>query len=358
LARSPKENHMNRMFPGTITAVAALCLATVGAVTPAIAASPDAGLFGSMDPTYDGVFRQSLSILALQPLNKVPAESVTWLVSQQCLDGSFEGYRKSIRTACAQPDPAKFTGADSNATALGSMALRIAKNTAAADKAIAVLLTKQNKDGGWGYTLGGESDVNSTGLVLAALNSAPKTTALRTAGNSARGYLTAAQVPCTGTGTFGLPYQLGGKADNLASSQALVGIAGTLPANKPTAYASVAKTDCKAALVNKVATYLSQTLVANKGALRSTLDAKQTDWNSTATAVIGLASSKLGKAGVDAGLAQLQSNVAEFTGTGAKFKAAANSSLIMIAGLTGKNPQAFGSQKSDLVANLLNSITK
>jgi len=349
---------MYRPFARSITIAAALGLATVGAITPAMAASPDAGLFGSMDPTYDGVFRQSLSILALHPLNQVPTESVTWLVSQQCLDGSFEEYRKSIRTACAQPDPVKFTGADSNATALGAMALRIAQNTSAADKAVAVLLTKQNKDGGWGYTLGGESDVNSTGLVLAALNSAPKTTALRNAGNSARGYLTAAQVPCTGTGTFGLPYQPGGKPDNLASSQALVGIAGTLPANKPTAYASVAKTDCKSALINKVATYLSKTLVTNKGALRSALDPKQTDWNSTATAVIGLASSKFGKAGVGAGLTQLQSNVAEFTGSGAKFKPAAASSLIMIAGLTGKNPQAFGSQKTDLVADLLNSITK
>jgi hypothetical protein len=111
-------------------------------------------------------------------------------------------------------------------------------------------------------------------------------------------------------------------------------------------------------LKNKVATYLSQTLVANKGALKSAYDPMQTDWNSTATSVIGLASSKLGKPGLDAGLTQLQSNVATFTGTGIKFKASANASLIMIAGLTGKNPQAFGSQKSDLVANLLNSITK
>ncbi|CAB5040743.1 MAG: hypothetical protein F2923_06130 [Actinobacteria bacterium] len=349
---------MKHKIAQTITAVAVLGITTVGALTPAIAVSHDTGLFGSTDPTYDGVYRQSLAILALQPLNKVPAESVTWLAGQQCLDGSFEEYRNSIRTACAQPDPAKFTGADSNATALGAMALRIVKNSTAADKAIAVLLTKQNKDGGWGYTLGGESDVNSTGLVLAALNSAPKTSALRNAGNSARGYLTASQIPCTGAGTFGLPYQPNGKADNLASAQALVGIAGTLPANKPTAYASVTKTSCKSALVNKVATYLSQTLVASKGALKSALDPKQTDWNSTASAVIGLASSKQGKPGLDAGLAQLQSNVVEYTGTGAKFKAAAGSGLIMIAGLTGKNPQAFGSQKSDLVANLLTSITK
>jgi len=296
--------------------------------------------------------------LALQPLNKVPADAITWLASQQCLDGAFEGYRNSIRTACAQPDPAKFTGADSNSTALGAMALRAVKNNSAADKAIAVLLTKQNKDGGWGYTLGGASDVNSTGLVLAALNSSPTTTELSSAGNSARGYLTAAQVPCTAARTFGLPYQPGGKADNLASAQGLVGIAGTLPANKPTTYASVAKTTCKSSLINKVATYLSQNLITSKGRLPSALDAKQTDWNSTAMALIGLASSQRGKAGINAGLYQLERNVIEFTGTGAKFKAAAAANLIMIAGLNGKNPQAFGSQKSDLVTSLLNSITK
>ena len=118
---------MNRTITRTITAVAGISLASISAISPAMAVSPDAGLFGSMDPTYDGVFRQSVAVLALAPLNKVPAESVTWLKSQQCLDGSFEEYRKSIRTACATPDPVKFTGADSNATALAVMALRAVK---------------------------------------------------------------------------------------------------------------------------------------------------------------------------------------------------------------------------------------
>lgn len=349
---------MKRTITRTITAVAGVSLASIGLISPAMAASPDAGLFGSMDPTYDGVYRQSIAILALAPLNKVPTQSVTWLKSQQCLDGSFEEYRKSIRTACAAPDPAKFTGADSNATALGAVALRVVKENSAADKAIAVLLTKQNKDGGWGYTLGGASDVNSTGLVLAALNGSPKSSVIKTAGNSARGYLAATQVACTGTGTFGLPYQPGGVTDALASGQGLLGLAGSLPITKTTTFGSVNKTTCKSPVINKVATYLSQQLMSTRGALPSSMDPKQTDWNATTNAVLALSSAKLAKPAIDVGVAALQKNVDAYTGSGDKFKAAANGGLILVAQATGLNPASFGAKKTDLVAQLLNSVTK
>jgi hypothetical protein len=349
---------MKRTIMSTVTALAGMSLATVAAIAPAMAASPDAGLFGSMDPTYDGVYRQSIAILALNPLNKVPVQSITWLKSQQCLDGSFEAYRKSIRTACSVPDPAKFTGADSNATSLAAMALRAVKETSSANKAIAALIATQNKDGGWGYTLGGASDVNSTGLTLAALNGAPKSAAVKAAGNRARGYLGAVQVPCTGTGTFGLPYQANGPVDLLASGQGLLGLAGTLPFAKPTSFASVNTTNCKSPAINKVATYLSKQLIATQGALPSAMDPKQFDWNSTTNAVLALSSAKLAKPAIDAGVAALQKNVTSYIGTGDKFKAAADGGLILVAQATGLNPSAFGSKKTDLVAQLLNSVTK
>ena len=349
---------MKRPITRTITAVAGISLASISIISPAMAASPDAGLFGSMDPTYDGVFRQSVAVLALAPLNKVPAESVSWLKSQQCLDGSFEEYRKTIRTACAAPDPAKFTGADSNATALAVMALRAVKENAAADKAISALLAKQNKDGGWGYTLGGASDVNSTGLVLAALNGSPKSSAIKTSGNSARGYMTATQVACTGKGTFGLPYQAGGVSDALASGQGLLGLAGTVPFAKPTTFGSVNNTTCKSPAINKVATYLSQLLISTRGAIPSSMDPKQIDWNSTTNAVLALSSAKLAKPAIDAGVAALQKNVDMYTGSGDKFKAAADGGLILVAQATGLNPSAFGAKKTNLVAQLLNSVTK
>ncbi|MDD2857670.1 MAG: terpene cyclase/mutase family protein [Candidatus Nanopelagicales bacterium] len=349
---------MNRMITRTITAFAGIGLATAGLAAPAFAASPDAGLFGSMDPTYDGVFRQGVSIIALAPLKQVPAEALTWLRGQQCLDGSFEAYRASIRTACAAPDPLKFTGPDSNSTALAAMAFRSVQQHEPADRAIAALVAKQNADGGWGYTLGGASDVNSTGLVVAALQGAATLPTNAAAKNRGLAYLTSTQVPCTGAGTFGLPYQAGGPADALASAQALVGIAGTLPANKPTAYASLTRTSCTSTLQAKVAAFLNQSLVSGKGTLASSLDPKQTDWNATASAVVGLASARQGRAGVSAGLAQLQRNVAAYTGPADKFKVAADATLIMVARVTGTSPRAFGTARTNLVAALLNSITK
>lgn len=349
---------MHRSITRTITAIAGLGLATAGLASPAFAASPDAGLFGSMDPTYDGVFRQSVSILALAPLHQVPAEALTWLSGQQCLDGSFEAYRASIRTACAAPDPQKFTGPDSNSTALAAMAFRSVQQHAPADRAIAALIAKQNADGGWGYTLGGASDVNSTGLVVAALQGAATLPVNASAKNRALAYLAATQVPCTGSGTFGLPYQAGGPADGLASAQALIGIAGTLPATKPTAYGSLVRTTCSSPLRTKVAAFLNQALVNGQGRLASSLDPKQTDWNATASSVVGLASAGLGRPGVTAALRQLQGNVAAYTGPSNAFKVAADATLIMVAQVTGTSPRAFGTPRTNLVASLLNSITK
>jgi len=138
---------------------------------PATAAAPDAGLFGSSDPTYDGVYRQSLAILALEEAGAtVPASAITWLKAQQCLDGRFMAYRASLRTACPAPDPEAFTGPDTNSTALAAMALEAVGEKAAAAKAVKSLVASQNPDGGWGYTFGSPSDANSTGLILAALD--------------------------------------------------------------------------------------------------------------------------------------------------------------------------------------------
>ena len=200
--------------------------------------------------------------------------------------------------------------------------------------------------------------MNSTGLTLAALNGAPKSAAVKAAGNRARGYLGAVQVPCTGTGTFGLPYQANGPVDLLASGQGLLGLAGTLPFAKPTSFASVNTTNCKSTAINKVATYLSKQLIATQGALPSSMDPKQVDWNSTTNAVLALSSAKLAKPAIDAGVAALQKNVDAYIGTGDKFKAAADGGLILVAQATGLNPSAFGSKKTDLVAQLLNSVTK
>lgn len=352
-----ERDHMSRISR-SIIGLAGISLAAATVISPASAASGDAGLFGSTDPTYDGVFRQSLSIIALQPLGKVPAAATNWLKAQQCADGSFVSYRASVATPCPAPDPAKFSGPDSNSTALAATALRAVQQHASADKAINALVAKQNPDGGWGYTLGGESDVNSTGLVLTALRGAATLPANAAASNKAQAYLAAAQLPCTGNGPFGLPYQPGGKADYLATAQSLTGLAGTLPAAKPAKYSPVTGTTCKSPIQTRLATFLASSLVSTKGQLPSSLDPTQADYNGTANAVVALAASAKGQAGVAAGTASLEQHVTAFTLFGPKFKPAAAAELIQVAQVTGKSPRAFGSEKTNLVANLLNSITK
>ena len=70
--------------------------------TPALAA--DGGLYGKGDPTYDGVYRQSLSILALQDTGRtVPKAALNWLQDQQCSDGGFTAPRP--RGPARRPTP-------------------------------------------------------------------------------------------------------------------------------------------------------------------------------------------------------------------------------------------------------------
>lgn len=161
-------------------AAAAVVLGTgaAGAASAAPSPSPSAvtlppGLYGTKDPTYDGVWRQSLAFLAQRGTGYQPADqSVNWLLGQQCADGSFASYRADATKAC----DAK-TMRDTNATAVAVQALRAVRRQAAApetiDKAVKAgsdwLRTVQNKDGGWGYGAGGASDANSTSVVVGAL---------------------------------------------------------------------------------------------------------------------------------------------------------------------------------------------
>ena len=62
------------------------------------------------------------------------------------------------------PDPAAYSGPDSNSTAMAAMALRAAGENQAARAAVRYLRGIQNRDGGFPYYAGGTSDANSTGL--------------------------------------------------------------------------------------------------------------------------------------------------------------------------------------------------
>lgn len=156
------------------TVTAALLLWSGAAPTALADPSPSAdspapvpdSLYGAADPTHDGVWRQSLVLLAQHAAGLTPAEeAVRWLVDQQCADGAFAAYR-------AQPDQpcdAGTTG-DTNATAAAVQALAsLGGQPQQVDAAVRWLREQQNPDGGWGYAPGGASDANSLSVVIGAL---------------------------------------------------------------------------------------------------------------------------------------------------------------------------------------------
>jgi hypothetical protein len=87
------------------------------------AAAPDIGLYGAGDPTYDGAFRQGLSLLALASVDIDDAAGEAWLTDQQCNTGSWVAYRPDTAVPCPAVDAASFSGPDTNSTALALLGL-------------------------------------------------------------------------------------------------------------------------------------------------------------------------------------------------------------------------------------------
>ena len=84
-------------------AAGALALGSLAHSTALAAPSSTTGLYGASDPTYDGVFRQSLAILGLTSVGVKPsAPAIDWLLNQQCADGSYQAYRTDL-AAPARP---------------------------------------------------------------------------------------------------------------------------------------------------------------------------------------------------------------------------------------------------------------
>jgi hypothetical protein len=342
----------------TATAVIGLTVGLVG-LTPAQAA--DSGLFGSADATYDGVYRQSTALLGLDAAHAaLPAAAVGWLTRQQCASGAFQAYRADTSAPCAAPDPAAFTGPDSNSTALAALALKASGRSAAAARAVGALRSAQNTDGGWGYTLGGASDVNSTALALAALHAFPTTLQANGPIPRATAFLKSAQIACTApiASRGALPYQPGQPANALASTQGLLGWSGTLPVSAPKRVTVLRGRVCAKPAVVRLAWHVNRMLVSSKGRIPSAMDAKQTDWNATATGVIALASARTGAAGMAVGIRALGANVAAYTGTDAAVSPAATGTLIQAAVATGRSPRSFGTLNTNLVRLLMGTLQR
>ncbi|HEY7857719.1 MAG TPA: hypothetical protein VIC82_04380 [Candidatus Nanopelagicales bacterium] len=236
-ATPARPNHPRWLLAGGISlamaAVPLLAAAPAGATTPALPKAP-AGLFGASDPTYDGVFRQSLSLLAYQAAGLTPpAAAVAWLVAQQCANGGFSSYRADTSKPCAPYDAATFSGGeDTNATGLAIAALKSVGKTSAQTRATTWLLSVENKDGGWEYTpgSGSGSDANSTAIVVTGLASVGGQGVAVTRGQD---FLKGLQIGCAGfaTGTDGaVAYQDFGNGlvrNDKATAQAVLGLAGS-----------------------------------------------------------------------------------------------------------------------------------
>ncbi|WP_432040242.1 prenyltransferase/squalene oxidase repeat-containing protein [Streptomyces cucumeris] len=151
---------------------AALCAAAAPAALADGKPSPKAsgaklpeGLYGTADPKFDGVWRQSLALLAQDAVDVTPAKSaVDWLAGQQCEDGGFAAYRADTGKAC---DPEKGEFGDATAAAVQALAA-VGGRAKAVEKGIGWLKRNQNEDGGWGMNPGAPSDANSTSAAVGA----------------------------------------------------------------------------------------------------------------------------------------------------------------------------------------------
>ncbi|MEU4347475.1 prenyltransferase/squalene oxidase repeat-containing protein [Streptomyces sp. NPDC023838] len=319
------------------------------------------GLYGTKDPAYDGVWRQSLALLAQSTVGVKPAaQAVTWLTGQQCDTGAFASYRPDA----AKPCDAK-TMLDTNATAAAVQALvALGDHTDAVTKGVSWLKTVQNEDGGWAYNPSGKSDANSTAVVIGALAAAGEKPAdAKSAvkdgkgGKSPLDALLTFAMPCDSTPASGaFAYQPDLKTGKLYANADASAAAVTASYGKGLA-ATAGHSDAKGTTCEKAATpeqaahngaaYLARTM-AKSGHLNSAMPGaeNQPDFGNTADAVVALAADGQ-EAQAKASLQWLEKNA---SGWAKENGPAAYAQLLLAANATGTDPRNFGG--ADLVSQL------
>ncbi|MEU9480645.1 prenyltransferase/squalene oxidase repeat-containing protein [Streptomyces sp. NPDC048191] len=280
-----------------VLAAAAPATAAGQSPSPSAKVAVPAGLYGKSDPTYDGVWRQSLTLTAQRTLGYRPAtKAVDWLAGQQCANGAFAAFRATPAKACDGK-----VMVDTNSTAAAVQALHaVGGHDAEVRKALVWLTTVQNKDGGWGYAPGGASDTNSTSVVVGAFAAVGQDPAkVHTGSRTPYDLLAALSVPCGQDGGGALAYQPDKKGKLAANADATAaGVLGALgkgfvagPGKAP------AKDGCAGAghlspaqVADNAGAYLAAA-VAKTGHLRSTLPGAkdQPDFGNTADTVVALA---------------------------------------------------------------------
>ena len=345
---------MKKSYKLIMAAVLSIAVALGLGLSPAHAAGPDAGLYGTTDPTYTGVDNQALAILGLDSVGvSADRAAVKWLVAQQCLDGSFESYRVSIRTACGPPDAVNYTGPNTNATALAALALNASGKIAQAQRAVewltkATALAPNGKTGIAYYPGSGAlPDTNSSGLAYAAMSGLGVNSAVV---GQVRAYLLSAITPCAQSG--GAKFQVSEVGvNNSASAQALFGLAALTPAepaNKLGASPKCAKNKAKNKVKN-LASYLSGQL---KTGVLSSFPYDGDDFGNTAATVVTFNTMKVGKKPVGKATAALKKNAKTWALKDGKVNAGALGWLLMVAQATDSNPKKFGG------VNLISTLTK
>jgi hypothetical protein len=340
--------------------IAALALAAGLVSSPAQAADTDnRGLFGSQDPTYDGVYRQAYALMGLAAIDaRAPRVTIEWLLSQQCADGSFVAYRADLDVPCPAPDPAAYTGPDTNSTSLAALALLEHGEDQAARRAIDWLVRIQLPGGGWGYVEGSPADSNSTALSLEALEAVPGTLPQQRA---ATRWLVRQISPCTAPEgeRFGIRYQPGALPDGISSSQGLLALTDAFPVRKVGQRKAVPAVSCDSrgrptipALA--VTHWVASQINANGGSMPDPFTPGAADWNSTALGIVGMVASRTSGKATQLALTSLQANAESYVNDGTGVRPAALGTLLLVSRATGSDATDFGG--IDLSKRLLDTI--
>ncbi len=351
---------------GTAIAAVALSLgliagagqtATASPADPGPAAADTRGLFGSGDPTYDGVYRQSAAIMGLAAAGAdVPPSAVAWLLRQQCPDGSFAAYRADTTGPCPRADASSFTGPDSNSTAMAAMALlragddvpRRQDRLRAGAAALRWLKSQQGTGGGWVWIRGLAADSVSTAMSAAAIG-APTSRPHDRAMQWLRQHMNTAQ-KCA------VRFQGGNVADPLSTAWAFISTQGPLPYAPLTADRKGLRPCTGTAPVIASAVWLANKLITGGGRIPSAFDASVTDWNATALATLGMTQKRGSEEAMRIGVRALQRNVNAYVRTGDGDSPAALGTLLMVAHAARANPRDFGGE--NLSARLLATLQR
>ncbi len=199
----------------------------------------DKGLFGAQSPTYDGAYRQGLSLAALAGAGQTSGTQVSlaesWLISQQCADGGWTTFINSSNPC--NGSPADYEGPDTNSTSLAVLGLSAQGDLGAtrAGKASTFLTGAEDSDAGWGYEPNasgapGSTDPDSTALVMQALLALGKSpsqgTYVRGSADPVSTELSFQLTSGSGKGAFEYPGEAG--ADLLATYEAVPAMSGVI----------------------------------------------------------------------------------------------------------------------------------